>query len=135
LEGAFLGSSKKGTTYHPPELGYLEQELLPLVGDLLDSGRDRRQRARAHLSAPLAALCRSQLGVVKLLADAACLTDAGLPENYRVTADHIEQRRHLKSLNPELFVHCSLPRAFWADISGHFWTQSNINRLPELILI
>jgi hypothetical protein len=46
-----------------------------------------------------------QLGMVKWLADAACLTDAEFPENYRVTADLIEQRRHLKSLNPELFVH------------------------------
>jgi hypothetical protein len=26
LEGAFLGSPKKATTYHPPELGYLEQQ-------------------------------------------------------------------------------------------------------------
>jgi hypothetical protein len=43
--------------------------------------------------------------MVKWLADAACLTDAEFPENYRVTADLIEQRRHLKSLNPELFVH------------------------------
>jgi hypothetical protein len=36
------------------------------------------------------------------LADATCLTDAELPEDYRVTTDLIEQRRHLKSLNPEL---------------------------------
>ena len=38
LEGAFLGIQKKAITYHPPELGYLEQELLPLAGDLLGSG-------------------------------------------------------------------------------------------------
>jgi hypothetical protein len=38
-----------------------------------------------------------QPGMVKRLADAACLTDAELPEDYRVTADLIEQRRHLKS--------------------------------------
>jgi hypothetical protein len=31
LEAAFLGSPKKATTYHPPELVYLEQELLSLV--------------------------------------------------------------------------------------------------------
>jgi len=31
LEGAFLGSPKKATTYHPPELGYLEQELLDTI--------------------------------------------------------------------------------------------------------
>ena len=131
MEGAFLGSPKKATTYHPPELGYLEQELLPLAGDLLGSGsRDflapfwrrlirtvwdedfdsdrpglhasymaiqveawdqvqqsietqanwieqpqllrryaqacaRLQRGRAHLAAPLAALCGPGTGVVE----------------------------------------------------------------------
>lgn len=35
----FLGSPKKATTYHPPELGYLEQELLLLAVDLIEKRR------------------------------------------------------------------------------------------------
>lgn len=91
----FFRSSKEATTYHPPELGSLEQELLPLACDLLGSGRHDF----------LAWSVLEQLGMVKRLADAACLTEAELPEDYRVTADLVEQWRHLKSLIPELFVH------------------------------